>query len=73
MSPGQSTSPVVLKRQELRRRRQQDIVVIERISSKQFDMSKRSKIENWLADILFQDFLERKGFAQGEKKGGATS
>lgn len=51
-------------RPEIRRRKDQDFFVVEKISDKQFDMTKKAKIENWFADILFQDFLEKEGLKQ---------
>ena len=47
--------------QELSHRQQQNPIIVERASMRQFDMSKKAKIEGWFADVLFQDFLKRKG------------
>ncbi len=46
---------------ELRRRKQQDPIFVERTVPRQFDMNKKTKIEKWLAGLLIDDFLRREG------------
>ncbi len=49
---------------ELRSRANQDFDVNEHESLKEFDIANKARVEEWLADLLFQDFIERKGLAK---------
>lgn len=54
----------MVERRSLRHRSDQDPIFIERTVSRPFDPEARKmKIANWLADLLFQDFLEREGLS----------
>jgi hypothetical protein len=52
---------------ELRTRKNQDPVFVERDGPKKFNMAKQPIVEAWLADQLFEDFLRRNGL---KDKGG---
>lgn len=53
---------------ELRHRRDQALHIVERAVERQIDLPKaKAATEIWLANLLFQDFLERKGLA--DRKG----
>ncbi len=61
-------------RRELRRRIPQDPVFVERTVRRPVDVeARRMKIANWLADLLFDDFLEREGLTHLKTGGGATA
>ncbi len=43
------------------KRRPREIIFVERTVKKPIPPGREERIADWLADLLFQDFLERKG------------
>ncbi len=62
----------VADHQNLRRRKHQEPIFLERTVARQFDMSQKTKIEKWLAGLLIDDFLRREGLMH-LKEGGAAA